>query len=107
MGECQGLDNVIVIVKFIINIIRWIVPIILIVLGTIDLVKATISGKEDEIKKNQQILIKRAIAAVLVFLVVPLVSIIMGWIGSEGWKNCWDKTNGNLKDIFNIDQLSK
>lgn len=92
---CQDLKGVIAIVAFILKIIQWVVPIILIILGTFDLVKAVTQGKEEDIKKGQKILIQRIIAAVIVFLVPLLVSIIMGMIGNTEWKNCW-KNNSKL-----------
>ena len=49
---CHGLGNIILIVKFLLTIVQWVVPIILIVLGTIDLVKAVVAGKDDDIKKQ-------------------------------------------------------
>ena len=76
--DCTGILPV---VKFVRNGIMPLfqigIPIILIVLGTIDLGKAVIAGKEEEIKKNQQMLIKRAISAVAVFFVTTLVSFIL------------------------------
>lgn len=86
--------------KGVIPIIQIGVPIILIVFGMLDLGKAVIAGKEDEIKKNQQMLIKRAISAVAVFFVVTLVTLIFGIFAQSGtdsdvegtsdWKSCWD-----------------
>ena len=97
LDTCADLTSVIAIVKFILNIVQWVFPIILIVLGTIDLVKAVTQGKEEEIKKGQKILIQRIIAAVIVFLVPLIISIIMGWLGSSGWKDCWKKTQPGIK----------
>lgn len=108
MVECteSSLYSVFVIVRFILTIIQWVAPIILIIIGSIDMVKAIIEGKEDEIKKHQQTLIKRLISAVIIFLIPLLVSIIMGWVGNEGWKSCWsDSKDGNLKELIEgVDQ---
>lgn len=90
----DNMTNILTIVRFVLTIIQWVVPVILILLGTIDLVKAVIAGKEDDIKKHQQTLIKRAIAAVIVFLVPLLVSLIMGLLGTNDWKTCWDDAKG-------------
>lgn len=83
--------------KGIIPILQIGIPILLIVLGMLDLGKAVVAGKEDEIKKNQQMLVKRAISAVAVFLVVTVVSLVFNIVssssGQEGvmdWKHCWD-----------------
>lgn len=99
--DCEGLGAVVSVVKFILKIIQWVVPIILIVLGTIDLVKAVVAGKDDDIKKHQQTLIKRIIAAVIVFLIPMLVSILMGWIGNDDWKDCWKSRSDSINSLFN------
>lgn len=75
------------------NIMKWIriaVPLLLIALGIFDFSKATFSSKEEDIKKNREIFIKRIVAAVLVFLAPILVNLILdlansvwGWISPE------------------------
>lgn len=81
------------------------IPIILIVMGSIDLGKAVLSSDDKEIKGATGKLIKRAIAAVAVFFVSTIVSLLMGMFstsgandggnvsGTEDWKDCW----GNLE----------
>ena len=64
---------------------RFIVPIIVIVLGTLDFFKAVIAGKEDEMKKAQKTFIKRIIIGVLVFLVPVLINAIM-WLANIAWE---------------------
>ena len=85
------------VVGIVINII-WIgVPILLIVLGSIDLGKAVISSKEDEVKKAKKSLLNRFLCAVIVFCVVWIVQIVMGAITKIGikgsdtssWDKCW------------------
>lgn len=105
--DCYGLSGLLNIIKFLLKIVQWVVPVILILLGTIDLVKAVIAGKDDDIKKHQQTLIKRIIAAVIVFLVPVIVSILMGWIGNDDWKTCWNNANGSISDVFDFKELSK
>ena len=84
------------IIGTIINII-WIgVPILLIILGSIDLGKAVIASKEDEMKKAQQTLMKRAIYAVAVFLITTLVTFAMGLVGAEDWQDCWNAAGGSV-----------
>ena len=95
---CEDLAPVIGIVKGVITLIQWGVPILLIVFGTLDLAKAVIAGKEDEMKKAQSTLIRRAIYAVAVFLVVFLVQTVMGIVSDNvtgvDTKNpitCWNE----------------
>ena len=70
-------------VSTIILIIKIAVPILLVIFGMIDLGKAVIAQKEDEIKKGQQTLIKRAIAAVIVFFVIQIVQIIVRFVSNN------------------------
>lgn len=97
------LVQVIALVRFILNIICIAVPIIMILMGTIDLFKAVTAGKDDDIKKKQKALITRIIAGVLVFLVPTIVMLIMSLLGAGGdWKTCWDNAkNASWSSIFN------
>lgn len=71
------------IVSTIVLIIKIAVPILLIIFGMLDLGKAVIASKEDEIKKGQQIFIKRAITAIVVFFVIQIVQIIVRFISGN------------------------
>ena len=72
-----------------------VIPIALIIYGTIDLGKAVIASDEKEVKAAQSRLIKRFIYAALIFFVPMLVGVTMNIIsvGGEGdtasWENCW------------------
>lgn len=63
--------------KFIYNFIQFLVPLLLIILGSIDLIKSVAGGKEDEIKKGQQIFIKRLVAGALVFFALSIVKLLV------------------------------
>ncbi len=82
------------IVSTIVTIIKIAVPILLIIFGMLDLGKAVVAAKEDEIKKGQQTFVKRAIAAVVVFFVIQVVQIVVRFVsGNEasvaGCFNCF------------------
>ncbi len=74
----------------IIMIIQIIVPVLLVVFGMMDLVKAVMGQKEDEIKKGQQTLIKRVIAAAIVFFVIAIVKLVISFVSDNngGIMNC-------------------
>lgn len=61
----------------IITIVQVAVPIILVILGSIDLLKGVVAQKEDEIKKGKSILIKRIITAAIIFFIVVAVKLIV------------------------------
>ena len=92
-------------ISTIINIIKIAVPILLVVFGMLDLGKAVMAQKEDEIKKGQQTFVKRLIAAVIVFLVVFVVQIVIGLVAPRGEnQNMWSCVdcfvNGNCSNIM-------
>ena len=77
-------------VHVIIMVIQIVVPIILVVLGMIDLMKAVIASKEDEIKKAQMTFVKRLIAGALVFFVFVIVKMVISFVAddSKNIMNC-------------------
>lgn len=70
-------------VSTIVKIIQIVVPILLVVLGLLDLAKGVASQKEDEIKKGQQTFIKRLIAGVLVFFVIAIVKLVVSVVAKD------------------------
>ena len=84
-------------------LIQIAVPILLVILGSIDFVKAMTSQKDDEIKKGQQIFIKRLIAGVLVFFVLSFVKILISLVGDSNKSKIIDCTscliNNNSKCV--------
>lgn len=70
------------VISTIINLIKIAVPILLIIFGMLDLGKAVMAQKEDEIKKGQQMFVKRLIAAAIVFFVVVIVQFATSLIAS-------------------------
>lgn len=81
------------IISTIIKVIKIAVPILLIVLGMIDLLKGLTAGKDDEIKKGTGIFVKRIIAAVLVFFVFAIVQFIISLVASAEWSKMSDCVN--------------
>ena len=78
-------------VSLVITAIQIVVPILLIIFGMLDLGKAVMAQKEDEIKKGQQTFIKRLIAAVIVFLVIVIVKLVIGLVApSDSNQNVWN-----------------
>ena len=82
------------IIHLVILIIKIGIPVLLIIMGMIDLGKSVVAQKEEEIKKAQGLFIKKLIAALLVFLVVFIVQFLVKFITS-------DKDNDNIKSCIN------
>ena len=94
---CSNPDllSLIGIAKKILLILQIAIPIALLIFGTMDLGKAVMAGDEKEIKSATGILIKRVIAAVAVFLLILIVSVVTGWVGGDEWKACWGAADSN------------
>ena len=99
--SCSDIQPVINFVKGIFTLIQWLIPIGLIIMGSVDLGKAVLSSDDKEIKQATSKLIKRAIAAVAIFFIVLLVELVMGLVSdsqtkesekgkSENWISCWN-----------------
>lgn len=65
------------IISFLVNLLKIGTPIILIVVSIITLLKAMSAQKEDEIKKAQSSLIRKIIAAAMVFFVISIVQFVI------------------------------
>ena len=76
--------------SFAIKLIQVVVPVLLIVMGTIDLFKGITSSKEDEIKKGQQMFIKRLIIGALIFFIVVIVKFVISIIADTNQTNIVD-----------------
>lgn len=99
--SCDTLQPIISVLKHgFMPIIQIGIPIILIVLGSIDLGKAVIASDDKEVKAAQSRLIKRCIYAVAIFFVVTIVQLLTsllanmqnnetGNIDADSWWGCW------------------
>lgn len=65
------------IISFLVNLLKIVTPIILIVVSIITLLKAVASSSEDSIKKAQSGLIKKLIAAAMVFFIVQITQFVI------------------------------
>ena len=99
-SACRGFDFVIRIIKNgLFPVLQIGIPIILVVLGTLDLGKAVISSDDKAVKEAQSKLIKRCIYAILVFFIVTLLNLLFTMIGNiagddapglQSWSACWN-----------------
>jgi predicted anti-sigma-YlaC factor YlaD len=91
--------GIIKVLRIALSVLQIAIPIILLLFGAIDLGKAVMAGDEKEIKSATSTLVKRAIAALAVFLLFMVVSTITGWVGGKEWKTCWDNAANASIDI--------
>lgn len=85
---CEELKNVWVLIGYLIKMAYIVTPLLLIVTGSFTMLKAMVNKDESAIKKAQDLLVKKVIAAVAVFLILPLARSIIGLFADEGWYQC-------------------
>ena len=69
---------------YIANIVKWgkyLIPVIVIVLGILDFIKAISADKDDEMKKAQGRFVKRLIAAALIFILPFIIEFVLDKMG--------------------------
>ena len=95
----ETLLGVLSIAKTVVRILQIVVPIALIVWGTLDLGKAVIEGDEKKMKEKRKPFIQRIISAVIVFLVPWFVLIIMQLVKGGAYYQCWENANKGIGGI--------
>lgn len=92
-----GIASVVGLAKMVIKVLQLVVPIGLIIMGTIDMAKAVIAGDEKKMKEAQKPFIKRIIAAVIVFLIPIIVNMVLSFVttGNSDWIDCWNSAEWN------------
>ena len=117
---CYNARKILVIIKELIKIIQWSVPLLLVVLGTIDMFKAvTHADDEKATKEATRSFIRRLIYGVIIFLVPFFVRLVLNFVESNfisnnedvsatSWLECWnhveDKSYFANKDCDDIYQ---
>ena len=71
------------ITSWLITVVEVLVPVILVIMGMIDFVKGLVSQKEDEIRKGQQVFIKRLITGIIIFFIVVFVKLIISAVSNS------------------------
>lgn len=77
------------------NLLKIFVPIVLIIMGMIDLLKAVASQKEDEIKKGWSTLVRRTLYGVMVFFVFTTVQLVISLLPGDN-----TRITGCVKQFF-------
>ena len=102
MGMCNNeMQIVFGVIISLFNLIRFIIPILLIVLCTIDIFKIIVTKKEDEIKKLRKDVIMKIVIYLLPFLIpmfFRLANRIVPFGYTDEWKECWDYVEESKKN---------
>ena len=88
---CSSLAPIWQIIGWVLWVFKIAIPIIIIVFGMIDLGKAVVASKDDEIKKSVKSLVMRAIAGIVIFFIPTLVGAIFSLVGEFGSEEYQDE----------------
>ena len=112
-GFCAHSANVWQIVGYVLLVFKIVIPILLIIWGMLDLGRAVVASKDDEIKKATKSLAYRAVAGVIIFFLPTIDGLVMGFICSfgeveEDWDICRTcivnpngECSGYAEDVWN------
>lgn len=95
----ENLLNVLALIRQAVKYLQILIPIGLILMGTIDMGKAVIAGDEKKIKEAQKPFVKRLISAVIVFLIPFIVNLSINVVaeGGNDWATCWEEAKNYTK----------
>lgn len=99
-GWCSKFNSVWFILGRILQVIYVATPLLLIVTGAITFLQAMTNKDSGAVKKAEQTLIKKIIAAVLIFLLLPITKLSLKLVADEGWYDC-------AKCVFSPDESCK
>ena len=95
-GTLEIPDAIPNLVHYVILGIKIFIPVVLIIFGMIDLGRAVMSNDDKAMKEKQNLLIKRIIYAVLIFLVVSIVQVVIGLVATVDTDNNGGITKDNM-----------
>ncbi len=90
---CNGLKGVLRIIGEVINVIKIVVPLVIIVLASVDLFKAITAGKEDSVFSAVKRIASRIVIGVLIFFIPSILefgfTLVDEWTNYElGYQEC-------------------
>ena len=88
----KGVLKTLKIVNIVITISKILVPILLIVFGSIEYGKAALADNQDALEKTTQVLIKKVIVGVMIFMIPTIINSIISF--SQSGKDKADSTTG-------------
>lgn len=98
---CNDAHQILGLVGWVLTVFKIAIPLIIIALGLIDLGKAAVSSKPEEIKKCATSLVYRLVGGIAIFFVPTIIMIVFGWISGwdkvskeVGWDTCYTCITG-------------
>lgn len=91
-GNVKGIpENLPVFVRRLVNIVKILIPIILIIMGIVDFLKAMTSGDEKSMSETPRKFVRRIIVAVVIFLIVTVIQFVIRLVSNASLESDSDK----------------
>ena len=99
---CSQLAPIMRVLAYLLNLIKFVIPIILIAMIIFDLVKATVANDEKKMNEAKNLIGKRIIYALVIFLVPTIISLLFNALGENiggeltgptDWISCFNRFN--------------
>ena len=84
LGDVNCEESVAWLIQLIFNIIKVVVPILVVLLSSIDFIMVIVKSDNDQFQKAQKRLITRLVLALLLFLIPTIVQVILQVFGITG-----------------------
>ena len=81
---CADAHEILSLVGWALTIFKIVIPLIIIALGLLDLGKAAISSKPEEIKKSAMSLVWRLVGGIVIFFVPTIIMLVFGFVSGFG-----------------------
>ena len=86
-GDVTGIpENLPIFIRRLINLVKILVPIVLIIMGIIDFLKAMTAGDEKAMSEAPRRFVRRIIVSILIFLVVVIIQFVVRLISDASTK---------------------
>lgn len=97
-GSTELPDLIPSITRTIVMLIKIAVPLVLIIMGMIDILKSVIASDEKKIAEGKTKFLKRLIPAALVFFVITILQFIVNILAPENEENLWSCVDCLISD---------
>ena len=101
----SDMQMILAIVITVLDVVRFFIPILLIIFCTVDVFKIIVSKKEDEIKKLRKDVLMKVVYAIVIYLIPVLIPFVLNLLDNllpmeydNSWKQCWDLVKESKKD---------
>ena len=88
--EKSGIVKSFQIIGYALMVVKIVVPLLLMIIGAVDLGKATLSSDQNAITAAVSLLTKRAIAAVVIFFIPTIIAFVMSLVDGSNKLNKFD-----------------